>query len=60
MLQLLSGLDLRAKYHPRIYIVAETDALSEVRARRFEEKVEAMEGKDVRFLDDSIGYLFFF
>ncbi|RUP51027.1 hypothetical protein BC936DRAFT_136597 [Jimgerdemannia flammicorona] len=50
MLQLLSGLDLRTKYHPRVYVMAETDTLSEVKAQRFEKKAGGSEGPGKDFL----------
>lgn len=40
---------IHERYSPRLYIIANTDDLSEVKARKIEQDRSAMEGKDVRY-----------
>lgn len=40
------------RYSPRLYIIANTDDLSEVKARKVEQDRSAIEGKDVRYGND--------
>ncbi|ORX91551.1 UDP-N-acetylglucosamine transferase subunit ALG14, partial [Basidiobolus meristosporus CBS 931.73] len=47
MLQFVKGLELR-KYTPRIYVCADSDALSEVKAKEFESTVKSLEGEEYR------------
>jgi hypothetical protein len=49
MIALVRDLDI-AKYYPRTYVIANTDTLSEVKARKLEQDRTAIEGKDVRRL----------
>ncbi|GAB5588420.1 UDP-N-acetylglucosamine transferase subunit [Umbelopsis nana] len=45
MIALVRDLDI-AKYYPRTYVIANTDTLSEVKARKLEQDRTAIEGKD--------------